>query len=233
MAELRAPTLIQIVEKIFRHQGGWLRLKGELAVYYWPRIAGGELAAKVEAVRYRDGNLYLQTDNPALAHQVSLLNYDIIQRFQKLLGRGVVKNIKIKIAPLTEIHKQKSVPIPVELAETEKSLINDCCNGIADMEMAAPFRNVMQQALLQQRRLLTEQGNTCRSCDTPIEADYTYCPCCERQIHQEIRDYQEYLRKGNQEVAVAADSQTGLAEMHETLIRQILKQDQPSGPDRQ
>lgn len=224
-------NLTQIIEKIFRHQGGWTRLKGELAVYYWPRIAGPDLATKVEALRFRDGNLYLQTDNPALAHQVSLLNYDIVNRFQRILGRGVVKTIKIKIAPTTPIVQSKEISV-VELSETDQTLINECCKEISDEELAAPFRKMMRQVKTRNQRLLKEAGTICRSCNTVITSDYAYCPCCERQIHQEIHDYLQYLHKTNQEVALNTDSQPGLSALHENLMRQILKQEHPPGPDR-
>lgn len=172
-----------IIEKIFRQNGGWTRLKGELSVYYWPRVAGAEIAGRVEALKFRNGFLYLQTENPALAHQVSLFSQEIIKRFQKVLGRNIIKGIKIKIGPVSLKKKQlsfnkKNYP----LTEDEKKLINECADTLKDSDVAEQFSKLIQAFYQNQKQVLAEGGHRCSNCQTVIDGKYLYCPCCQLKI---------------------------------------------------
>lgn len=191
-----------LIEKFFQRNGGWLRIKGELAVYYWPRIAGPEIAQRVEAVRYLNGFLFLQTENPSLAHQITMLSSDIIKRYQKVLGTGVVKSIKIKIgtitenlSPVTESNSQEQ-----ELSGEENFLIRQCSETIRDPEIAAKFSKFMKKGIQVKKSKLVKGGSNCLSCGVIVEKEFNYCPCCERKIKEEIREYLAYLRKNNKEV---------------------------------
>lgn len=176
-------SFTNIIQKIFKQNGCWSRLKGELSVYYWPRIAGTEIAAKVEAVRYRNGILYLQTDNPALAHQVYLLSEDILKKFQRVLGKNIVKGIKVKIGSILIQKKPKiSINVDYSLTEDEKILIDDCSKTLQDPDLAGIFTKVVQSFYRNQKQVLDEGGHRCKNCQTVISGDYLYCPCCQIKI---------------------------------------------------
>lgn len=176
-------SFTSIIEKIFRQNGCWSRLKGELSVYYWPRVAGKEIAAKVEAVRYRNGFLYLQTENPALAHQVSLLSAEIVKRFQKILGKNIIKGIKIKIGTIS-LSKTRNISqeINCSLTETEKDLIENCSKTLQDPDLATIFSKLIDSFYRNQKQILAEGGQRCQNCRTVISGDYLYCPCCQMKI---------------------------------------------------
>lgn len=176
-------SFTNIIEKLFRKNGGWSRLKGELSVYYWPRIAGPEIASKVEAIRYRNGFLYLQTENPALAHQVSLFAPDIIKRFQKVLGKSVIKGIKLKIGPVALKNKhQFTEKIDYTLTEDEKTLIKECSRTLSDPDLAENFSKLIQAFYQNQKQVLAEGGHRCSNCQTVITGEYLYCPCCQIKL---------------------------------------------------
>ena len=176
-------SFTNIIEGIFRQNGGWSRLKGELSVYYWPRIAGPEIAGKVEAIRYYNGFLYLQTENPALAHQVSLFSSDIIKRFQKVLGKGVIKGIKIKIGPVKLEQRRSSLPKKeYPLTEGEQTLIHECAANIKDPDLAEHFLKLIQAFYQNQKQVLAEGGHRCSNCQTVIAGEYLYCPSCQIKL---------------------------------------------------
>jgi hypothetical protein len=185
-----------IVEGFFRRNGGWTRIKGELSVYYWPRIAGSELANKVEAVQFREGYLYLQTENPALAHQISLMNYDIIKKYQKVLGPGIIKGIKIRIrATSGRLNSLREEKKEILLNSEEETLINSCCQKINDPELADKFNHFMKISYLSRKEKQETGGHSCPSCGTVISLEFRFCPCCERRVKEEMKDYMNYLKK--------------------------------------
>ena len=146
-------TFGSIIEKYFKRNQGWARLQGEMAVFYWPKIAGAELARMVEAVRYQAGFLYLQTDSPPLAHQVHLMQTEILQKLSQYLGTTVVKGIKVKVGTLRlKVSPAGPELVTPELNPAELELITQCCQQIIDPFIAGKFADFMQKSLLYAKR---------------------------------------------------------------------------------
>ncbi len=170
----------KIIENYLKRNGSWTRMKGELAVFYWPKIAGFDLAQKVEAVRYQDGALFLKTDNPALAHQLTLMSMDIVKRYQKVLGRGVIRNIKLKVAPIQITAEEKKVVAPeLPLNHQEEWFIQECAQEIKDPDLEARFTQMMRKSLQNTKRKEMEGYRRCARCGTLTDKHYSLCCCCQ------------------------------------------------------
>jgi hypothetical protein len=210
-----------IIENTFRRSGSWKRLKAELSVYYWPRIAGPEIAKNVDAVRYFNGYLYLKTESATLAHQLTMMNCDIMKRYQNILGSDALKGVKIKVGSI-EVKKEKVKPenIP-ELDVSEQQFIALNCQQITDPKMAVCFKTMMEKAFLVQHRKKAAGSKTCLSCNVLIDRDYDYCPVCELKLKNEMLCYINYLKKNHQEVDLSKlPIEVNDANMH--LIRKML-----------
>lgn len=186
-----------VIESFFKRQGGWTRIKGEMAVYFWPRVAGPEITTKVSAIRFYDGFLYLQTDNAALAHQISLLNLDIVKKYRKILGPNIIKGVKIKIGPVPSNPARMEKAPEVSLNPEENSMIEKCGQMIPEPDLAAKFAAFMEKHYLFKRKLEATGGKQCQACKIIIESGFDYCPCCERQIKEENEAYQQFMNKAN------------------------------------
>lgn len=211
-----------IIQNYFCRNGGWPRLKGELSVYYWSRVAGTKLAEKVKAEKFRAGCLYLITDNPSMAHQLSMFNLEILKRYQKLLGKNVVKTIKVKIGSQKDKNESKKVVKKYKLSDTDRSYIAECCSSINDSDLAKSLAKLMESSILKQKNELEYSANQCQSCQVPVPLGFAYCPCCERQIISEVDDYLHYLRKKNQSLDLASVEEN-LGALNQKLIKEVLK----------
>ena len=210
-----------IIESFFRRNGSLKRLRAELSVYYWPRVAGVEIARNVTAVRYFNGYLYLKTENPTLAHQLTMMNPDIIKRYRQLLGPDVIKGIKIKIGSIapgqTEIKTEKAI----QLEKEEEQFIAENCQQIKDPEAAECLRRMMQKSFEARHRIKEAGGGCCLSCNVTIEPNQSYCPVCESKLKDEMLSYVNYLKKNNREVNLS-ELPLPINAANEHLIRKIL-----------
>lgn len=195
---MSSSAFTSIIEKYFYRNGGWLRLKGELAVYYWPRVAGDEFAKKVDAIRFRDGYLYLQTEIPALAQQILLMVPSFLEKYKKYLGKSVLKGIKVKVGTIKQ-SAVSSQPLILDLSleKSEIEAINCCKKQIIDPELAVEFSNFMQKAYLDHKKKKASGGKACMSCGVVIDAAFNYCPCCEQKVKEEIKAYLKYQKTHN------------------------------------
>lgn len=190
-----------IIEKIFYRNGSLTRLKGELSVYYWPRVAGMELAKKVAAIRFQAGYLYLQTESPALAHQILMMNPDIVKKYQYLLGNGIIRGVKIKVGMVKVKTTTPEVPIQqILLSNDEEIKINYCKKEINDPQLAEGFSKFMTHTLLRYQQKKLAGGQECLSCGITIEPGFNYCPCCEHKVNEEISAYLNYHKKTKQTI---------------------------------
>jgi hypothetical protein len=214
-------TWTGLVTRFFKRNGGLRRLQGELAVYYWPRIAGTELGRKVTALRWRDGQLQLQTENPALAHQLTLLVPEILERYRQLFRTDVVKGIKVRIgavpapAPL-----ETAVPEPV-LEAGEEENITACAARVGDPELAERLTALMRRDYVNRRKLAAGgSAGECFACHVVITGGFDYCFSCERQLELENAELMSYLAKASRPLDTAKLPED-LAERHTALTKLV------------
>ena len=225
---MKVSSCAGIIEQFFRKNGGWKRLQGELSIYYWPRIVGSEIAAKTEALFFRNGYLYVQTDNPSLAHQLALLSTDILKKYHAVLGRDVLKGIKVKIGAVgCTLASPDNHDDDITLDDHEQQKIKQCMENIEDPELAQVFGQTMQHVLAYQRRMLKEGGHRCPSCQAVIEVSFVYCPICERKLNEETQALLGYMKK-NQKTLTLEEIQM-FDEANHPFIAEVVKNDKTGG----
>lgn len=72
------------------------RIKGYLAAERWNEIADRSNSSWV--TRFSGGTLYIATENPALAQDMVFKKAGIIEKLNKAVGDGAVKELKITIS---------------------------------------------------------------------------------------------------------------------------------------
>jgi hypothetical protein len=211
-----------IIENAFRRSGNLKRLKAELSVYYWPRVAGAEIAKNVVAERYFNGYLYLKTESATLAHQLTMMNCDIIKRYHAILGPEAIKGVKIKVGSVASVLKTVAPENIPELDEEEQRFIAANCAPIDDPELSGRFKAIMEKAFRQKHRTQAAGSKICLSCNVVIDLEYDYCPVCEIKLKEEILCYINYLKKNRQQIDLSKlPVKINEANIH--WIQQILK----------
>ncbi|HOJ77249.1 MAG TPA: DUF721 domain-containing protein [Bacillota bacterium] len=194
-------TCASIIKGLFQNNGGWKRVQAELSVYYWSQIVGKEISENSETMFYRNGYLYVKTDNPALAQQIALMQNDILKRYQSKLGYNALKGIRVKIGSLSSKCNEpnKELDHNFQLTDQEKNIIEESQANIKDSELADKFTKAMHKAFQRKHQLNQEGWHKCGCCGVAIEARFKYCPCCERKLEEESLEYIEYLKKKNKD----------------------------------
>ena len=85
--------LTQICRELIERIPGPGRVKEGLALYFWPRVAGKELAAKAKAERVKSGILWVKCPDPA-SYNLHFFKKEILQKYRRLRrGRDPVRRI--------------------------------------------------------------------------------------------------------------------------------------------
>jgi hypothetical protein len=148
--------------------------------------------------------LNIKTENPALAHQLSLLSGEIVKRYHQKLGNGAIKGIRVKIGalnPASKIPIQSEVVEDKQITDDQRQIIDTCVTEIHDPKLSDIVSRTIKRAFLHNQKVLDAGGHPCRSCKAVIDLEFEYCPCCERKIKEETKAYLDYLKKNNKDLA--------------------------------
>lgn len=132
-----------LLEQVTAKMGIAPRLRQGLAVFLWPQVVGKEIARQTSCGPVLHGFLFVKTPNPALAHQLALMEKEVLRRYRKLLGGPYLRGIRVKIGQLEEeeqedlslsVLEEKS-PLPPE----KEAKLMELAGKIPDPELAAVF----------------------------------------------------------------------------------------------
>ena len=70
------------------------RLREREALVHWPEIVGEEIASRSDALRIRDGVLYVRVRSAAWSQEMHFLKGKILEGYEKRLGAGLVRDIR-------------------------------------------------------------------------------------------------------------------------------------------
>lgn len=105
-----------LLDNLTRGNGLAPRLRLEMAAEYWPQVIGPEIARLTKAGPVRHRVLFVRTADPSLAHQLSLMEKEILARYGGLLGGRYLSGLRLQIG---EVPAPAS-PVPAEKTKTRK-----------------------------------------------------------------------------------------------------------------
>lgn len=131
------------------------RLREGLALYYWPRIIGDKLANKIVAERVSKGILWLKTSDPSLTQNLTFFKKQIIYKYNRMLGSGVIRSVRIVTGEVNIRRKNEDPLKKVETKVDNEVKIPQSINEIKDEELRDAFSNFFKyHSSLRKKRLL-------------------------------------------------------------------------------
>ncbi|MGE5598563.1 MAG: DUF721 domain-containing protein [Bacteroidota bacterium] len=131
----------RILDDLARRGGLAPRLRAGMAVEYWPRVVGPQVAGRTEAGPVRNRVLFVRTPDPGLAHQLSLMEREILKRYARLLGGPYLSGVRPQIGEIS-LPAGKDPPAedkPLEISENQARKFASLAEEIKDPEIAAAF----------------------------------------------------------------------------------------------
>lgn len=134
--------LERLLDRVTKEMGIAPRLRQGLAIALWPRVVGPEIARQTRAGPILNGLLMVRTANPVLAHQLALLEREILQRYRGILGGRYVRGMRVRVGEVEEGESPSSPEVsahPAALPPEKEEELSAWAAGIPDPELAAAF----------------------------------------------------------------------------------------------
>jgi len=134
----------------------------ESAVFkLWPQAVGEQIAAQTRPDRLHAGTLFVRATSSVWVQQLHFMKEDIKQKLNQLAGKAAVDDIRFTVGyqpsrgkSITGLH----APGKTVLKDSDKKMIRDCTQSIADRELADIIQRVMEKEISRRRNLEETPG---------------------------------------------------------------------------
>lgn len=169
-----------IVQHILSRWKGRSRLMEGMALFYWTKVAGPDIARKTQAEKMMAGTLWIRTNDPTLAHHLTFLVPKMIEKYQAIMGPKIVRGIRFVVGQIEMVE-----PEPVLQSERTPlpEFILEAAAIIEDDKLRSSFLRAAQNSL-NKETLNREKGWKTCSCGILTE-DGDNCPHCQRKEDEE------------------------------------------------
>lgn len=177
-----------VMQALLDSMEGGGKIRESLAMAYWPRAAGPQVAAASHAEEVRDGILYVRTKGSVWSQEINLLKHQILAQLNHLCGKPVIKDIRFRAGGLKPAASASETGFPPadEIAAVRLSE-EDAAAMAADLEAAGKLEDPgLRRATLQiierqyrvRRWRLNRGWKPCARCGALHGGDQPICTVC-------------------------------------------------------
>ena len=160
--QTRLQSIGEILFSAFKRRGMAAKLEENAVLKFWPKTVGKQIAMQTQPDILRGGTLFVKTTSSVWVQQLHFMKDEIRQKLNELAGKETIKEIRFSVGH--EISKTRPT-IEEEIATAKKSFLKDrdkkmiaeCTASLADQELAAIFKRVMQIEISRRRRMQHQQ----------------------------------------------------------------------------
>jgi hypothetical protein len=160
---LRIQSIGEILFKALKRRGMAVKLEDNAVLKLWPKAVGRQIAGQSQPDCLRGGTLFVKTISSVWVQQLHFMKEDIRRKLNELAGKETIKEIRFTVGHELANDKAKSDADALHLKksflkERDKKMIAECTDSLADRELAAIFKRVMQVEINRRRWLQKEQA---------------------------------------------------------------------------
>jgi predicted nucleic acid-binding Zn ribbon protein len=148
------------LDRLSRTLGSMLKARGlggrldEYRVFgQWEKSVGRVIARHAQPQTVRGKKLTLVVDSPAWMQQLSLLKPEIIEKVNRNLGKGAIKDITLRLGEVeSREYPSELPPARTVLGQDEQGIIEDYIREISDTDTREAVRRVIEKDFLSRKR---------------------------------------------------------------------------------
>jgi predicted nucleic acid-binding Zn ribbon protein len=185
--------MASLVKEVVRGMESAGQIEQSLALAYWERVVGPQAAAASKAEAVRDGVLIVRTKSSVWSHELSLHKQALLTALNRLLGKGVIKEILFRAQGVSagppaadpevpDIQELDAVALPAEEQARLNALLADLKDTKPEGLQQALAKRMEREARLRRWRL-NRGWLACSQCGAAYKlpegsAESGICPLC-------------------------------------------------------
>jgi hypothetical protein len=146
----------EVLFSILKKRGMASKLEENALLKLWPQAVGLQIAAKTKPDSFRNGTLFVKTISSVWVQQLHFIKEEIRVKLNELSGKSQIKEIRFIVGHAMVREKETeniSQTKKTVLKKRDKEMIAECTETLADQELAAILKRVMQLEIKRRRQL--------------------------------------------------------------------------------
>ena len=131
------------------------KLEENALLKLWPQAVGPQIASQTKPDSFRNGTLFVKTVSSVWVQQLHFIKEEIRGKLNELSGKTGIKEIRFIVGHKLVREKEAENMSPAKktvLKKRDKEMIAECTEALADQELAAVLKRVMQLEISRRRQ---------------------------------------------------------------------------------
>jgi predicted nucleic acid-binding Zn ribbon protein len=150
----------EVLFSVLKKRGMTSKIEENTLVKFWPKAVGPQIASKTKPDCLRNGTLFVKTISSVWVQQLHFIKEEIRDKLNQLSGKYAVNEIRFLVGHTLAKEKEEeniSVAKITMLKKRDKEMISQCTDALADQELAAILKRVMQTEMSRRRQRENEK----------------------------------------------------------------------------
>ena len=153
--QTRLQSIGEILFKALKRRGMASKLEENALLKFWPKAVGPQIASQTQPDCLKGGTLFIKTTSSVWVQQLHFIKDDIRVKLNELSGKEAIKEIRFSVGyKLAKAKAEENYPVKKKLVlkERDKKMIAETTGALADPELAAILKRVMEVEISRRRQ---------------------------------------------------------------------------------
>jgi hypothetical protein len=173
---------IQEIREFFERLGLRQEFYEQEPLLLWPEVAGPQMSRLTEPLRVRQGILYVETSNPVVAQQLSLMKDVYLRKLNDLLGEERILDLRFRVGrslrPVPHPGESSAGRASEQLSLLEREKLMQLLDEVNDSKLRAAFERLMLASAKLDRARQAQGGRRCEICGVYHDDEGDVCYYC-------------------------------------------------------
>ena len=145
----------EVLFSVLKKKGMTSKIEENALLKLWPKAVGPQIASKTQPDCLRNGTLFVKTVSSVWVQQLHFIKEEIRSKLNELSGKSDIKEIRFLVGHTLVREKTEdnvSSAKKTILKKRDKEMIAECTAALADSELAAILKRVMQVEISRRRQ---------------------------------------------------------------------------------
>jgi predicted nucleic acid-binding Zn ribbon protein len=160
--QTRLQSIGEVLFSVLKKKGMTSKFEENALRKLWPKAVGPQIASQTQPDSLRNGTLFVKTVSSVWVQQLHFMKEEIRSKLNELSGKHLIKEIRFLVGHKLVREKQQeqvSQAKKTVLKKRDREIIAECTDVLADRELAAVLKRVMQLEISRRRQLENEKGH--------------------------------------------------------------------------
>ena len=170
------------IQEIFERLGLQREFHEQEPLLLWSEVAGPQMSKLTDPLRVRQGVLYVETANPVVAQQLSLLKDAYLRKLNRLLGEERILDLRFRVGgsmrPAQRGGGSSGDASAEQLSLLDRERLVQLLDEVHDPELRASFERLILASAKLNRARQAQGGRRCAICGVYHDEGGDVCYYC-------------------------------------------------------